>query len=261
MVPEILSPEQIADRFNNTFKEGIKRITIKEWAEGVRKKKMSWIWITLDRELLRSAIKEVVALDFPHLNVISGVDTGDAVELIYHMSIYFTKRDGEIKLSLTVALPKSDLTIPSIADIIPGAGYGEREKQDMLGITVINIPDGRRLFLPEDFPEGVYPWRKDETGIPDDMIKHLWAVGRPTDRPAPAVKPKEKKKPVKKASVENIPEGESADEPAAINEEDKSRPANAPESEASPAGDDMPSADLSEPESQPDATGKEEVKQ
>jgi membrane-bound hydrogenase subunit beta len=254
MVPELLSPQQIVDRFTDTFKEGIKQATIKEWGEGVKKKKMSWIWIYLDRELLRSAVEEVAALDFPHLSVISGVDTGDAVDLIYHMSIYFTEREREIKLALVISLPKSDLTVPSIADIIPGAGYTEREKQDMLGITVINIPDGRRLFLPEDFPEGVYPWRKDETGIPDDMIKHLWAVGRPTDRPVPAVKPKEKKKPLKKAPTEEMPGEKPAAETAAPQEEGDIEPGTVP-------AQDVPSADSPAPEPEQDASALEEVKE
>lgn len=255
MVPEPLSPQQIVDRFNDIFKEGIKQATIKEWGEGAKRKKMSWIWIYLDRDLLRNAVQEVVALDFPHLSVISGVDTGDAVDLIYHMSIYFTERDGEIKLALVVSLPKSDLTIPSIADIIPGAGYTEREKQDMLGITVTNIPDGRRLFLPEDFPEGVYPWRKDETGIPDDMIKNLWAVGRPTDRPAPAVKPKEKKKPVKKAPTEEMQEEKQDSDASTPQEDEVPVPKTA-------AGTDVPSTDTPAPEpEEQEAPVSEEVKE
>jgi membrane-bound hydrogenase subunit beta len=36
----------------------------------------------------------------------------------------------------------------------------------MIGVIVDGIPDGRRIFLPDDFPEEVYPWRKDEKGIP-----------------------------------------------------------------------------------------------
>ena len=35
----------------------------------------------------------------------------------------------------------------------------------MLGVVVEGIPDGRRLFLPEDFPKGVYPWRRDEKDL------------------------------------------------------------------------------------------------
>ena len=45
----------------------------------------------------------------------------------------------------------------------------------MLGVKIIGIPDSRRLFLPDDFPEGVYPWRRDETG-PEKMYKNLHEV-------------------------------------------------------------------------------------
>jgi membrane-bound hydrogenase subunit beta len=84
--------------------------------------------------------------------------------------------------------------------MIPGALFSEREKQEFFGITVKDIPDGRRLFLPEDFPQGVYPWRKDETGIPPEMIRNLWEVDRPSDRPAPPV-------PEKAPATEEMKEG------------------------------------------------------
>lgn len=97
---------------------------------------------------------------------------------MYHFYIYWGIPREEILVTLTISLDKSDLRTPTITGIIPGALTSEREKQEMLGIEVVDIPDGRRLFLPEDFPEGVYPWRKDETGIPPDMVKELWATGR-----------------------------------------------------------------------------------
>jgi membrane-bound hydrogenase subunit beta len=147
--------------------------------------------------------------------VISGADTGDAIDLIYHLYIYFGIKNGEIGVTFTVSLPKSDLRVPTISDIIPGAVYTEREKQEMLGIEVVGIPDSRGLFLPADFPKGVYPWRKDETGVTDDMVKNLWAVGRPEDRPAPPVTPKEKKKPEPKPPEETKAEGEPSGEPPA----------------------------------------------
>lgn len=198
MTKNILSSQQIADTLTQKFGDGISKLTIQEWSEGSKKTKTESIWVYLDRSLLKDAISHIVSIDFPHLSVISGVDCGDHIDLLYHMSLFFGIKNSEIKLALIVPVPKDDLTIPTISDIIPGAAYGEREKQEMLGIKVINIPDGRRLFLPDDFPEGVYPWRKDETGIRPDMIKELYKVGRPTDRPVPVVKPKEKKKPVQK---------------------------------------------------------------
>ena len=34
----------------------------------------------------------------------------------------------------------------------------------MTGADVRGLKDKRHLFLTPDFPEGVYPWRRDETG-------------------------------------------------------------------------------------------------
>jgi len=45
----------------------------------------------------------------------------------------------------------------------------------MLGVTIKGIPDSRRVFLTDDFPEGVYPWRKDEKG-PRKLIRNLHEV-------------------------------------------------------------------------------------
>ncbi|CAB50378.1 hydrogenase large subunit [Pyrococcus abyssi] len=49
---------------------------------------------------------------------------------------------------------------PSVAAELPAALWIEREVQDLLGFKAINHPDPRRLVLPEDWPDGVYPLRK-----------------------------------------------------------------------------------------------------
>jgi len=209
-----LTPQEIADVFTTGFGDGIREISVREWAEGSKKTKNTFIWIRLDRNIFRDAVLRLVEIDYPHLGVISGSDTGDGIELLYHFLIYFGVSGAEIMVTLAVPLPKSDLRIPTISDIIPGAVYTEREKQEMLGIDVVGIPDNRGLFLPSDFPAGVYPWRKDDTGIRDDMIKNLWAVGRPTDRPAPYVPPKEEKEPAPRKAPATKDDGAGAEKTA-----------------------------------------------
>jgi len=49
----------------------------------------------------------------------------------------------------------------SVTDIFPGAVLYERDLMEMLGVKVENHPDPRRLFLPEDWPEGNYPLLKE----------------------------------------------------------------------------------------------------
>jgi len=186
-----LTPEQVIELFRKEYGSGIREARVGERREGVKKNPNFNIWMDLDRDLLKPAIKTLMGLHFPHLSVVSGADTGDAIRLLYHFSIYYGRKHGEYMVTFAIMLPKTDLTVPTISDLIPGAVFTEREKQEFFGIRVVDIPDSRRLFLPDDFPEGVYPWRKDETGVPESMIKNLWAVRRPTDRPAPPASDKE----------------------------------------------------------------------
>ncbi|OPZ44692.1 MAG: Membrane-bound hydrogenase subunit beta [Euryarchaeota archaeon ADurb.BinA087] len=182
-----LTPQEIIDSYRATFGDGLVDAKITERGEGTKKVRGYNIWLRLRRDLFRPAIQKLIEIRFPHLAVIAGNDLGSEIELLYIFSVFYGQKFGEYMVTIGVRLPKSDLTIPTITDLIPGALFSEREKQEFFGVTVTGIPDGRRLFLPEDFPQGVYPWRKDETGIPPEMVKNLWEVGRPKDRPAPPV--------------------------------------------------------------------------
>jgi Ni,Fe-hydrogenase III component G len=51
--------------------------------------------------------------------------------------------------------------VPSICSVIPAASFFERELAEMLGVVIADAPDSNRLFLPDDWPDGVYPLRKD----------------------------------------------------------------------------------------------------
>jgi membrane-bound hydrogenase subunit beta len=187
------TPQEIIDLYKTEFGTGILDAAITERGEGAKKNKAYNIWIRLEKHLLRPAIKKLMDIRFPHFAVIAGNDLGDEIELLYILSVFYGTKFGEYMVTLAIRLKKPDLSVPTITDLIPGALLSEREKQEFFGITVTGIPDGRRLFLPDDFPEGVYPWRKDETGIKPEMVRELWTIGRPKDRPVPPVP---EKKPV-----------------------------------------------------------------
>jgi len=170
---EILSPEEIIDGFKTVLGDSFIDSKIYEREVAVKKNVFKTIWIYVKREAFRKAVDYICKLqECPHLAIISSSDLGDSVELIYHFTIYYGRHLGELSLGLRVNLPKNDLKIPTLTDIIPGALFTERETQEMMGVEVVGIPDKRRLFLPEDFPEGTYPWRTDETG-PQDMLRVL----------------------------------------------------------------------------------------
>ena len=169
-----LKPEEIVKYFKDEFKTKIMDTRIEKKKAG-KKNEVVTIWIKVDKSIFKKAVKHLMGLDFPHLAVASGSDMGKTIELIYHFSIYYGTRNEEISSNISVDLPKSNPTLETISDIIPGALITEREKQEMLGVKIKGIPDNRRVFLPENFPVGVYPWRKDETG-PDKMVRNLHEV-------------------------------------------------------------------------------------
>jgi Ni,Fe-hydrogenase III component G len=45
--------------------------------------------------------------------------------------------------------------------VVPGAEVFERELREMFGIEITGLHTPDRLYLPDDWPAGVYPMRKD----------------------------------------------------------------------------------------------------
>ena len=174
MAMERLTPKAIIDSFIEELGDGFFSGSVHEYDVAIKKNRFSSLWVEVKRSAFRHAVEHICRLQkYPHLAIISSSDLGAEVELIYHFTIYYGQHLEELSLGLRVKLPKSDLKIPTITDLIPGAIFTERETQEMMGVEVVGIPDKRRLFLPEDFPEGAYPWRKDEKGPPSDMLRVL----------------------------------------------------------------------------------------
>ena len=81
------------------------------------------------------------------------------LEVLYHFC------QGAAVVTLRIKLTRSVPSVPSICDLLPSASMYERELSEMFGIDVIGTPDSSHLLLPDDWPNGVYPLRKDFTGL------------------------------------------------------------------------------------------------
>jgi Ni,Fe-hydrogenase III component G len=90
-------------------------------------------------------------------NIASGVDARTHLEILYHFSLEYIN----LLISLRVKLDKKKPEIESLANTFKGVNWIEREISELLGIEFRNHPDLRRLLLPDDWPEGVYPLRRD----------------------------------------------------------------------------------------------------
>jgi membrane-bound hydrogenase subunit beta len=130
------------------------------------------VWINVAREEFKDLMKFIKELDpKAQFSIIIARDGGDYLEAKYHLELFYEQAPS-ISLVVGTRCPKDDPTLPTITDILPSSLPYEREVQEFLGIFFEGIPDPRRLFLPDDFPEDIYPLRKDEKGISSEMIKN-----------------------------------------------------------------------------------------
>ena len=92
-----------------------------------------------------------------HISTITVVDRIEekVFEVLYHL--YWENNE----ITVRVEISRENPVVPTVTTILPGALTYEREIQDMFGIRVEHIPNPKRILLSDDWPEGVYPLRKD----------------------------------------------------------------------------------------------------
>lgn len=131
---------------------------IKDKLIGIEQKPNNRIYLLCEAENSHAVCKflfEEVPLRFV---IITGIDSDNCFELLYHFTY------DQLGCVVTVKAFIRDRENPateSITPFLPGAEWIEREVHDELGIVFKNHPNLRRLILADDWPEGVYPLRKE----------------------------------------------------------------------------------------------------
>jgi Ni,Fe-hydrogenase III component G len=90
--------------------------------------------------------------------IATGIDSDDCFEILYH---YANDETSHIVTVKAFIRDRQNPQIESIAPFLPGAEWIEREIHDLFGIDFKNHPNLRRLIVNDDWPEGVYPLRKE----------------------------------------------------------------------------------------------------
>jgi NADH:ubiquinone oxidoreductase subunit C len=91
-------------------------------------------------------------------NTASAVDTFEGIEILYHFSL----DSAGIVVSIRVLLKdKTDPHIDTITSVTRSTWWIEREIHELFGVEFDGNSDLRPLLLPDDWPKGVYPLRKD----------------------------------------------------------------------------------------------------
>ena len=85
-----------------------------------------------------------------------GTDEGDNLGFLYIVS-----GSDNILLILREIAPKSNPVINSICKLYPSIVLHERELVDLFGAVVEGLPEGPSYPLPDNWPKGNYPMRKE----------------------------------------------------------------------------------------------------
>jgi len=139
---------EIVENLKNFLKEGLVKATVPRQRR---------IFVYVKKYVLRDAVKYLTEnLEFKHLSTVTGVDLGKEIEVIYHLAY-----KGSIVLSIRLSVSKKNPSVPTVTDLVPGAVLYEREVHDLFGVNFKGHPDLSPLMLPEEWPQGVYPLRKE----------------------------------------------------------------------------------------------------
>ena len=91
-------------------------------------------------------------------NIASGVDDFDGIEILYHFSY---DPSGVIVTVRAILKDKDNPRIDTITTVTRSAWWIEREIRELFGVEFDGNEDMRPLLLPDDWPKGVWPLRKN----------------------------------------------------------------------------------------------------
>ena len=128
--------------------------------------KVAWqcedqLTITVKLDRLPEAVHYLYYERYGWIPVIVG---NDERSLCGRYAVYYViSMEGEDPGWVTVRaeVDPAKMTFPSVTPFVPACVWGERELRDMFGLIPEGLPDRRRLVLPDDWPSGLYPLRKD----------------------------------------------------------------------------------------------------
>jgi Ni,Fe-hydrogenase III component G len=123
----------------------------------IRIQKVRRIFVDVPTDKFEEVLKFLMnKIAFNILCTMTGLDEGITLGFIYHLA----RKDG-IVINVKISVPKDNPKIKTIIDYFPAAVIYEREVVDLFGAKVEGLPEGSRYPLPDGWPEGQYPLRKD----------------------------------------------------------------------------------------------------
>lgn len=88
--------------------------------------------------------------------IISGIDSRERIELMYHFAHDAT---GTV-LTVRIMLDRQAPVVDTLSGVLKGAWWIEREIHELLGVTFSGHPEPKHLLLSDDWPAGDFPLRQ-----------------------------------------------------------------------------------------------------
>ncbi|MBI2776880.1 MAG: NADH-quinone oxidoreductase subunit C [Chloroflexi bacterium] len=139
-------------------------------------------------DVLRS-LHDEPAFHFEMLSDLAGVDTGEHMQVVYHL---WSETTPDWLRVVADGLSREDPRTPSVTFLWKGAEWMEREAYDMFGIIFEGNRDLRRIYMPPDYQS--FPLRKDfyladdAARSPGAGVRHMERSHAPNDTAGQAVR-------------------------------------------------------------------------
>lgn len=111
-----------------------------------------------------AVLRDVCRFLFRNLNAryVTSIGVDDRV----HSGEYLVSHDfafdrDRILACVLTSVPETEAEVQSISGAVPGANWAEREFRDLVGIEPMGHVTPKRLVLPDGWPEGEHPLRRD----------------------------------------------------------------------------------------------------
>jgi NADH-quinone oxidoreductase subunit C len=105
-------------------------------------------------------------LHFNSLMLLSGLDLGEELQVVYHLF----SLEHRHKMTIKVHVPVDNPRVPTVSKVWPTANWHERETFDLIGVEFDGHEDLRRILLPDDWVghplRKDYEFPKDHRGVP-----------------------------------------------------------------------------------------------
>lgn len=125
---------------------------------GVENPSPSQLFVDVKKEKIREISNEIIAAGGRYMVSVGNDNLAKDGTLGLIHTFAFDRE--HFFLGIRTSTPEKD-PIDSITNDIPNAGWSEREYMDLLGMKFNDHPKPKRLVVADDWPEGLYPLRKE----------------------------------------------------------------------------------------------------